>query len=181
MRGLTQKTLVYTWLAVASAFLTPAVAEAYEEQLTIALDAGYSSIVGETAAPRGGPGAGIAVGLGIGDAWVVQARYGYARHVAGDGLHVHVWGAEALYQLDVTRWVPYFGAGVDALGTMFQGAFTPDFAVHGVLGLDFLVNRRWIVGVEVRPYVLPLDIDDVSVDPVYITASARVAWVIDLF
>ena len=52
---------------------------------------------------------------------------------------------------------------------------------EGIVGLDYLVNRRVVVGVDVRPYILPLAFDAETLAPVYLSASVRLSIVFERY
>ena len=175
----------WTWLAlVALAYVTlpNARAAAYEDEGSVGLSLGYGLVAIEAAdLPDHGGLLTLSAALGIDDVFTARAHVGYAWHPghAAD-LHVAVAGLEAIYLLDVVELVPFFGLGVGALMTAYDGGFGADASIYGVLGLDYLWSREVIVGIDLRPHVLPLSLASVAaIDPVYITASVRMSWVFE--
>ena len=149
---------------------------AYEGQLTLGLGLGYAAVVTEGLPPHGAL-AQVSASVGLDDVWTVQASVSYALHPGADPLHVGIVGAELIYVLDVLEVVPFFGLGADAIGTVHQGRAGADAAAHAILGVDYLLSRTWLIGLDVRPYVL---FTRLSTDPVYITISARASLIFDL-
>ncbi len=162
-------------LAVAAAG-SPGRARAYEDQLTLGLGLGYAVVVTNGLPPHGAL-AELSASVGLDDTWTVRANLSYAFHPGHDPMHVGLVGAELIYMVDVLEVVPFFGLGVDAIGTLYQGAAGVDAAAHAIVGVDYLAAREWLVGLDIRPYVL---LTRLSTDPVYFTASARFSLVFDL-
>lgn len=167
--------------ACALAFAAPSLARAYEDQVVLTLDAGYAATLASDA-PTHGLGFGLGVNIGLGDAWALQTRLSYAVHPGGGGpLHVGIAGVEVVYLLDILEIVPFFGLGVDGVATALDGNVRGDLGLHAVVGVDWLVTRRWLVGLEVRPYVLPLSLAETGGVPGYLTVDLRVGLVFDRF
>lgn len=163
-------------IALAVAAGCPGRARAYEDQLTLGLGLGYAAVVTDGLPPHGAL-AQVSASIGLDDVWTVQASLSYALHPGAEPLHVGIVGAELIYVLDVLEVVPFFGLGADAIGTVREGHAGVDAAAHVILGVDYLASRSWLVGLDVRPYVL---FTRLSTDPVYITVSARISLVFDL-
>jgi hypothetical protein len=157
----------------------PRTAAAYEDQLTLGVDTGYAL------AAMNGPSHGVAVGLnssvGLGDMFSLRGRLGYAHHPHGEGMHVAAAGAEVIYLIDVLEWVPYFGLGVDGFAFIQGGDHRFDLGFHAVVGIEWLASRDWLIGLDLRPFVLPLAFGDAPLDPVYFTATLRFSFIFDLF
>ncbi|MFW6066755.1 MAG: hypothetical protein ACOC97_00335 [Myxococcota bacterium] len=160
------------------AALPPGSARAYEDQVTLGLDAGYALALGDGTAH--GVTAGLEASIGLGDVLSLRGRLGYGHHPGGDGLHVAVAGGELLYVLDVLEWVPYFGLGADAFMTVASGDARGDLGLHAVVGLEWLGSRDWLVGLDIRPYLLPLAFDEDPLDPVYLSITLRYSLIFDL-
>jgi hypothetical protein len=107
----------------------------------------------------------------------MRGLVGYGLHPAAPKLSRLTLGAEALYLVDVLELVPYVGAGIDGIAS-FSGS-EPQLALgaHPVAGLDWLVNRSFLIGLCVRPIFLLSTFDS---QPVYVTASLSFAWLLDL-
>ena len=86
-----------------------------------------------------------------------------------------LWNADAglIYKLDIVRFVPYFGALVG--GYVLSGGSLPgalplpggELAVGG----DYLLSRRWAVGLAIREHFL---FTDLGTYPSYLTVTGRV-------
>lgn len=165
-------------LLVVLLWMAPAGARAYEEQLTVGVDAGYAlaSFDGATH----GLTVGVDGSVGLGDLFSLRARAGYGLHPEDPTTHVAMAGAEVVYLLDVLEWVPYFGVGVDGFVTARDGDTRGDLGLHAVVGLDWLASRDWLLGLDIRPYLLPLAFDDAPLDPVYLTVTLRASLIFDL-
>jgi hypothetical protein len=78
-----------------------------------------------------------------------------------------------LYKLDIVQFVPYFGALVG--GYSLVGGSLPSAKVlpGGELaaGADYLLSRRWAVGLAIREHFL---FTDLGTYPSYLTVTARV-------
>jgi hypothetical protein len=61
-------------------------------------------------------------------------------------------GLETVYALDVVRFIPLFGFGLDGLLSVRDSATRGDFALHALLGVDFLLDPRWLIGADVRAF-----------------------------
>jgi hypothetical protein len=155
-------------------------AHGYENQLTLGAELGYGQILTGTELPAHGLMSGIAASVGINDVWSFRGRLAYTYHPGAAPLHVQVAGAEVLYLLDVLEWVPYFGLGLDGFATVQEGEPGGDLAAHAVVGIEWLASWDWLLGLEVRPYVLPLSLADRGVDPVYLTVNLRASLIFDL-
>jgi len=156
-------------------------AHAYEDQATLSLDVGYAAVLANPDLPPHGAMVGLSGTWGLSDAFSIGARLAYAAHPGDPLLHVGIAGVEVVYLLDIVTVVPFFGLGTDAILTAADGGAGVDWGLHAVLGLDWLVSREWIVGVDIRPYVLPLSLADNGVDPVYLSVSLRASMVFDTF
>ncbi|MEM9067791.1 MAG: outer membrane beta-barrel protein [Myxococcota bacterium] len=165
---------------VGIALFAPQTARAYEDQVVLTLDVGFAAALANDELPQNGVAAGVGVNVGLNDAWALHARFGYAYHPNSDPLHVSIVGVEVVYLVDILEFVPYFGLGIDGIGTVRDG-FDADLGFHAVVGIDWLAARKWLVGLEIRPYVLPFSIADNGVDPVYLTVDLRFGVVFDRF
>jgi len=166
-------------LVFLAAGAVPEVARAYEETVTVGLDVGLGLA---PSADIGVPGSqvGISASWGLNDAFTLAGRVGYGWHPSGVDAHLLVGGVEVAYLLDILQVVPFFGLGTDALGLFRGGTRSPDWALHAVAGLDWLVTRTWIVGLDVRAYFLPLDLDS-DLSPYYVTIAFRVSMAFERY
>jgi hypothetical protein len=170
------------WLLglAALAGLTPAEARAYEDRLTVGVELGVGVVViPDSALPCCGPLAGITSSIGLDDVFSVRGHLAYAYHPAGDALHVAVFGAELLYLVDIVEIVPYFGLGLDGLGSLFEATAAVELGVHLVGGLEYLFSRDSLLGVDLRLHYVPLSSAD-RTQPVYFTPTVRYSWFFDL-
>ena len=153
----------------------PGIARAYDEVVTLGFEVGYAAVLTDVDLPRHGPELGVVSSIGLGDMFSLRGRFAYAVHPGSEALHVGMLGVEVYYLLDIVQLVPFFGIGLDAIATLYDGTFGADPAVHAIIGLDYLLNRRVILGIDIRPYWLPLSLNDNGVDPVYLTINVRVS------
>ncbi|MFW5876662.1 MAG: hypothetical protein ACOCXM_07990 [Myxococcota bacterium] len=165
-------------VALVLAMLPASGTRAYEDQLTVGVDTGYALVLAEGASHGWTVGADASVGLG--DLFSLRGRAGYGFHPQGGGLHVAAAGAEVLYLLDVLEWVPYFGVGADGFFMALDGSTRGDLGLHAVLGVEWLASRDWLLGLDVRPYVLPLAFRDAPLDPIYLSVTLRYSLIFDL-
>ena len=157
----------------------PSTAQAYEDQATLGLAAGYAGIPGSDTVPRNGVDVGLSAGGGFGDAWSVQGLLNYSIFPNARALHLGMAGIETVYALDIVRFVPLLGAGLDGLLTVRERRTRGDLALHFLVGFDYLINSRWLVGADVRGYWVATNAQS-PLDPFLITASARVGVRFDL-
>ena len=159
----------------------PSPAKAYEDQLLVGLDVGWAGVLANATLPTNGVDVGLSLNGGLGDTWALAGRVGYAAHPGSHTLHAGIVGVEAIYLLDILQWVPFFGVGVDVIGTLIDGGAGLDLGLHAIVGIDYLYSREWVFGLDIRPYVLPLSLDDQGIEPVYLSVTLRASRVIDLF
>ncbi len=130
----------------------PSLASAYEDQATLGLEIGYAGMPMADTPPRNGVDLGIVAGGGLGDAWSIQGLLSYNALPDERPLHLSIAGLETVYALDIVRFVPLIGFGLDGLLTVRDRTPRGDFALHGLIGVDYLINPRWIIGADVRGY-----------------------------
>jgi hypothetical protein len=162
-------------------------AAADEKEFLLAVQPGFSLIhVGDQTAWGGG--AGVDFAYGVTDALAVRATGAFTGQAIGEAkmndqvtapsgtVLSYFAGVGVTYTIDVLRVVPYIDFAVGALGTRrptLQGdAWGHDFGIEIGLGLDYLVNRRFAVGVVVRYHAFLTAIADL---PVYLYAGPRLA------
>ena len=166
---------------VVGALLLALPGRAYENQLILGGSVGYSGLPTSDSLPRNGVNVGLTAGWGINDAWGLQGNLAYGIHPDDEGsLNVGLVGIETTYLLDIVRFVPFAGVGLDGLMTVRNRDVQGDFAVHGLLGVDFHINRRWVLGADVRGYWVPADLSS-DLDPFLLIGALRVSYLIDLF
>ena len=157
----------------------PSTAQAYEDQATLGLEVGYAGIPGSDTLPRNGVDVGLSAGGGLGDAWSIQGLLSYNVFPNARALHLGMVGIETVYALDIVRFVPLIGAGLDGLLTVRERRTRGDFALHFLVGFDYLISSRWLVGADVRGYWVATNAQS-PLDPFIITAAARVGVRFDL-
>jgi hypothetical protein len=169
-------------LALALALAAPSRAHAYEDQLGVSLGAGYSLIPGGAALPEHGFVLQAGAGIGLGDVWELRFHGAWALQVADAPLHRVVVGAEIVYLVDILEWVPFLGIGISAPISIptDASAIRGDFAVQGVVGLDWLPAREWAFGIEIRPYLNVTGMLRAPGDPIWLTFVARAQYLFEI-
>lgn len=166
----------------------PALARAEQRELSLHLQPVYGITYMDDRSPSGGGGT-LGIGYGITDAVGVQLHGGATVHPLAGGpdpqdktkmrpdATLLTWHASAgiTYALDIVRIVPFFEASVGVLGTVTlspQGAQqTVNAGISLGLGADYLLTRRWAVGVALRYYAF---VTDPARIPLYLTVGPRV-------
>ncbi|MDQ3031685.1 MAG: hypothetical protein M3Y87_04650 [Myxococcota bacterium] len=173
-------------LAIA-ALAIPGRARAYEDQFGLAIGAGYAVIPSAgPLSPAGNPlpqhgfvlqaqGA-----LGVDDTWEVRALVGWAMQIEATPLHRVTGGLELVYLVDILEIVPFLGLGLDVPTSILGDEVWVDFAGHAVVGVDWLPEREWSFGIELRPYVLFTALGRASGDPVWLTVTARFQFLFEI-
>ncbi|MDH3201538.1 MAG: porin family protein [Myxococcales bacterium] len=151
----------------------PSTASAYEDQATLALAVGWAGIPGSSTLPRNGVDVGLSAGFGITDAWGIQGVLSYNVFPDERRLQMGVAGLEAIYLLDIVRFVPIFGFGIDGLVSGRADSTRGDFALHALVGFDYLISDRWSVGADARGYWVATNANS-FLDPFFVTVAARV-------
>lgn len=150
-------------------------ARAYEDQLGLGLGLGYAYAVSDDA-PAHGALADLSLSAGLGQAWTLRGRGGYAFHPADAPLHaVHAAG-ELLYVVDVVEVVPYGGLGIGGSALARAGRLRVEPVTHAVLGLDWLVDRALAVELDARLAVLPASLDR---DPMQVAVVLGFVWLLE--
>lgn len=153
------------FLVGALAVVAPA--RAYEDEVGVGLAAGYGWSAAVLDVPRHGLGLSATAGVGLGDVFALQAHLGWSVHPGDAPMHVALGGVELVYLFDILEIVPFFGVGIDGVGSVVSGQGALELGLHGLLGFDWLVDWDWAVGLDVRVFVLPLAVDGARLDPVY--------------
>jgi hypothetical protein len=168
---------VMCWAALLFA-LGPARARAYEDQVGLGVQLGYAHAT-DSSLPHSGALLGLEVSLGLDDIWSVRGFATYSLHPGTPTLSVAIAGGELLYLIDILEIVPYFGAGLDAIGSWYSGGtgISAEFGVHPVLGLDWLPGRGFTLGLEARPIFL---VTSWSRQPIYVSVGVNAALLFDL-
>lgn len=176
-----------SFLLALAALSQPGRARAYEDQLGLAIGAGYAVIPSSgPASPEGAPlpQHGLVlqaqVALGLGDTWELRALAGWAIEIGDVSLHRVHGGLELVYLLDILEVVPFLGLGLDVPTSILGDEVWVDFAGHAVFGVDWLPAREWSVGIEIRPYVLFTALTRTAGDPVWLTATARFQYLFEI-
>lgn len=188
-----------TWLACALSLgglcLLVSSARAEQREFSLGVQPLYGLTYLEDRSAHGGGGT-LQLGYGITDAVGVQLLAGATVHplaaiVPDDptqkmdpGGQLVTWQASAgvVYALDVVRIVPFFEASIGVLGlyrrtdpgpTEKAGKLEHAINVGAALGLgaDYLITRRWAVGVAIRYHAF---LTDLSRIPLYLTVGPRV-------
>jgi len=160
------------------AAIAPAPARAYEDQVTLDAELGYAHALSEATPPHG-----VALGLGssfgLSDLFSLRGQLTAAQHPGEPSLSVFLVSAELVYLIDVFEFVPYFGLGLDGIGTWAPDvAFGSELGAHPVFGIDWLLSRSWAIGLALRPIFLVTALAD---DPVYFKAGLTLSYLIDPF
>ena len=131
-------------------------ARAYEEQASLDSALGYVLIVDADERTSQGLGLDLGAGIGISDLGILRGSLGYAALVSQAELrHAGRARIEALYLLDVLQFVPFFG-----LSAVLVAAETSSARVslrpggQLLLGVDYLLSRAWLLGLDVRSGML---------------------------
>jgi hypothetical protein len=163
------------WLMWAGA--APA-ARAYEDQASLDAELSYGHAISD-ATPPNGVALGVGASLGLSDTFTVRGQLTWALHPGEPQFTSLLFvSAELLYLIDVLEIVPYFGLGLDGIGSFASGQdFGGDFGLHLVLGFDWLLSREVTLGVAIRSVFLLTGLDD---DPVYLKAGATFSYLFEL-
>jgi hypothetical protein len=154
-----------------------------QRELQLGLQPVYGITYLDQSSPSGG-GANMQIAYGITDAVAVQVHGGLTAHpldadmmkMTPAGLLL-TWHASAgvMYALDIVRVVPYFEASLGVLGTttyLGGGAKTAvSLGAEVGLGGDYMISRRWAVGVALRYHALLTNLAQL---PMYLTVGPRV-------
>ncbi len=155
-------------------------AYAYEDRGSIDFGIGYAQAFDDIPGSSAGIGIRGGASWGIDDIWTLRGELAWNYHPGADAdLHVGILGGELLYILDVLEWVPFFGAGLDALLLLPRHKVESDIAAHAVVGIDYILSINWVIGLDARLYVLPFSLSSQEVDPLYLNISVRMSWLFD--
>lgn len=130
----------------------PSAARAYEDRVTLGAAVGYAGLVNADGLPSHAAHFALSAGGGIGDAWSIQGLVSHSIFFDERPLQLSMAGLESVYALDIVRFVPLLGAGIDGILSVRSREPRGDFALHALLGFDFLVNRRWVIGADARGF-----------------------------
>jgi hypothetical protein len=149
--------------AAAAIAFAPSTAHAYEHQFHLGGSFGYVGLVGDNGAS--GLGGRINFDYGITDAINLMTRAEMISYPK-QGVLVPSAAAGIGYVIDILQWVPYFGAmaGVADIWTVscpstgkIACSHLPKLDLEIPAGLDYLVSRRFAVGVVGRYQLLLLN------------------------
>ncbi len=157
----------------------PTSARAYEDQATLGFAVGYAGMPHGDALPQNGVDFALTAGGGIGDAWSIQGLLSYNVYFEDRTLHMGIAGLETLYAVDIVRFVPLIGFGLDGILSVQERNGRGDFALHALLGVDFLINPRWIIGADARGFWVATNAKS-PLGAFIITAALRVGVRFDL-
>lgn len=171
-------------------------AQAEQREFTLGLQPQYGLTYLDNRQASGGGGS-LHLAYGITDAVGVQLLAGATGHPlspiepedpsakADPGGQLVSWHASAgiVYALDVVRIVPFFEANIGVLGlyrsTNPSGNQKSPTIEHALnvgaslgLGADYLITRRWSVGVAIRYHAFLTDLARI---PIYLTVGPRVS------
>lgn len=134
----------------------PAGVRAYEEHASLDMGLGYSLLVGSAYPLRHGAAAELGAGIGLSEHTVLRGNLGYATLLHHSEIEpIGRLRVEGLYLLDVLQVVPFFGIGATATTAAESVARVPLRAGgHLVLGVDYLLTRSWVFGVDLRSALL---------------------------
>jgi hypothetical protein len=161
-------------LLAASALPRPA--RAYEDQLSLGIGAGYAYATQQHASHHGAYFQ-LEASLGVSPSWSLRGVLGYGEHPASPRLSQGLLGVEALYLVDVLELVPYTGIGLDGLASVTAADTQLSFGAHPVLGIDWLLDRSFLLGLCARPIFVLSALDR---GPLYLTVALTAAWLLDL-
>ena len=162
-------------LAALSCSAPAGVARAYEDQYTLGLGAGYAQAVSNSL-PRHGAQFDVNGSVGLGPVFSLRGRLSYAFHPADQPLNTGLVGAELLYLIDIVELVPYFGVGLDGVGRARSSNLELDAAAHLVVGIDYLISRKMILGLDLRSHLLFTALDR---DPFYVSLIVSASWIFE--
>jgi hypothetical protein len=169
------KTFSLLWAALAGLLVAapPHTARAYEEQVSLDLAIGYTRLADAAQLPESALAADLGAGFGVSDLGVLRASLGYAALLEhGRIAHAGRVRVEALYLLDVLQVVPFFGVGGSLTIAQGRGPSVSGLpGGHVAFGLDYLLSRSWIIGVDARTGFLSETTGFVSVSEVALRVS----------
>lgn len=157
----------------------PPTARAYEDQATFGFAVGYLGVPGATVVPPNGVDGAVSAGVGIGDAWNIQGLVSFGALLGNPQVELGTVGLEFAYALDIVRFVPLLGAGLDGMLSVRERRALGDFALHFLVGFDFLINRRLIFGGDFRGYWVATNARS-RLDPFLMRAGARLGVRFDI-
>jgi hypothetical protein len=165
--------------------LLPSSARAFERSQGFGLESGLAVLSVNGESPEFGVAWGLHYTLALTDQFDFTAELGGAQvdldptvaAGAPTDRPATLWNLDAglLYKLDIVQFVPYFGAL--AGGYVLTGGSLPSAlplpGVEVAAGADYLLSRRWAVGLAIREHLL---FTDLGTYPTYLTVTARAEW-----
>lgn len=154
-------------------WLVGSTALAYEDQASLDLTVGASQWTGDETTRTG---AEVTVGgtWGLWDVFNLRASLGYGPRFKPFA-HAVVGRVEAAYLVDVVQVVPFFGVGAGGWYALDDVGLLPE--AHALFGVDYLLNRTWILGLDARTGVFFSDAGPRALLGLHL----RVSRVFDLF
>jgi hypothetical protein len=170
-------------LVSAALALSPRTARAWERSQGFGADVGMAMLTVNSESPELGIAYGLHYSLALTD------QFDFVGELGGATVDLHpivtstsptdrpaqMWNVDAgvIYKLDIVQFVPYFGAL--AGGYLMTGGSLPSSRVlpggEVAVGGDYLLSRRWAVGLSIREHFL---FTDLGTYPSYLTVTGRV-------
>jgi hypothetical protein len=159
-------------------FVTLTPARAGEKEWVVTPSPTYSVLRADGRNRHGG-GLFFDVDYGLTDSWALRGTAHYGGHAVtgseGGLLSAGGLGLGVLYTFDVLKVVPYASLAVGAEVLAGPPLERPrwEASFQAGFGLDYLVNRDFSVGLELRYLLL---VPDVRAHPFFLCVSVRLSW-----
>jgi hypothetical protein len=165
-------------------WLAPGTARAWERSQGFGADVGVAMLnTSDGLSPELGVAYGLHYSIALTDQFDFVSELGGATvdlspvvtSMSANDRPQQMWNLDAgvIYKLDVVQFVPYFGAL--AGGYLLKGGSLPSALLlpgaEVAVGADYLLTRRWAVGLSIRETFLFTDLDTY---PSYFTVTGRV-------
>ncbi len=166
--------LLFTVALTSAASVAPQTALAFEDDVTFDLCAGYAHANPQ---PEHGLFLGAGASFGISDALTLR---GHALGALYPSNRTSIQlGAELIYILDILAVVPFGGVGLGGMFNITPGLRTTatrlDFLPYAIVGLDWLVSRSLVLGLDAR---LMFNVTNWDTDSMILQVGARVSWIL---